>query len=46
LLLFTTQTAAFHGWQPGEFMETIIVSAIALLLFFYLLAAIIRPERF
>jgi len=27
-------------------METIIVGAIALMLFIYLLAAIIRPERF
>jgi K+-transporting ATPase KdpF subunit len=30
----------------GEAMETLIVGLIALLLFIYLLAAILRPERF
>jgi K+-transporting ATPase KdpF subunit len=30
----------------GEQMETVIVSFIALLLFVYLLVAMIRPEKF
>jgi K+-transporting ATPase KdpF subunit len=32
--------------MPGGFMETLIVGAIALLLFIYLFIAMIRPEKF
>ena len=42
----TPQKAGPHEWRPGEPMELVIVSAVALLLFVYLLAAIVWPEKF
>jgi K+-transporting ATPase KdpF subunit len=35
-----------HDWRTGRLMETFIIGGIALLLFLYLLAAIVWPEKF